>query len=674
MESFNFNLLSHLIKHNVFSFLYLQSSLYKEYSIQAACFLGISTLYYIILLIFGGSMRRLFFITVLCGACVAVIGAPWNVLDSDAQANRQPTKSLSQAVSNTLLPQLLERRAPLSYCVEGVPKLKKYAALLEKGYTQWASATAQMIRQANRAEEFADLLPFLEKPLLFQQQFCSYNPRIENSFHPFMEETYWDTSYYPQMEQIRLIILPEREVRRVCSGGEYGEAVACTSSQAGPHVIVMAQLEEADFVSWWSSLMHEIGHTLGMGEGYILGTAKNNPFLGTKPGRRSIMQAEGSTQFSCDDADAFIVFSDALSIPGKPARTGRTARSFQSLCEDDPIWYVDGLQQNRPPRLGGDDRGFSQTSYRDNGKVERFKQFPPQPKDFYAALRLFDSRLSKTPSSKSGGMTYYAAEDGRTFVVEELEDPSVKRVFTLRGKNLLGQTFLDFSSKDSVQALTSLNLEKNKTRLLRIESIFRRTDNPDYGTYFIYSLFEGVVNDGVLSKASARIAYAYKDWILVSFIEPGDLKTTTVLLEKNPDGSGQRMQVLQIDREQEPVGDNFILTLTDVKRGEPLSARYQKYLNVFASSASESMHSELSGMGKVNVMQFNKKTRVGDVSTKNVSAWASQVLDLHSKMGRAIEYQLDGGLAPTGKRALAEFQQLFRPSPHVPSAQPVRRK
>lgn len=618
-------------------------------------------------------MRRLFFIAVLCGAYVAVIGAPWNVLGSDAQPNHQPTKSLSQAISNTLLPQLLERREPLRYCVEGVPKPKKYATLLEEGYTQWASSTAHIIRQANRAEEFADLLPFLEKPFLFQRQFCSYNPSIENSFHPYMEETYWDTSYYPQMEQVRLIFLPKDKVREVCSGGKFGEAVACTSSKAGPHVIVVVQLEQADPADWWSSLMHEIGHTLGMGEGYILGTAKNNPFLGTKPGRTSIMQAEGASKFSCDDADAFIIFADALSVPGKPARTGRTARSFQSLCKEDPIWYVDGLQQDRPSRLGGDDRGFSETSYRANGKVDRFKQFSPQPKNFSAALRLFDSRLSKAPSSQSGTMSYYAANDGRTFVVEELEDPSVKRVFTLRGNNLLGQTFLDFSNEDSVRAVTTLNLEKSKTRLLRVESILRRTDNPDYGTYFIYSLFEGVVKDGVLSKPSARIAYAYKDWILVSFIEPGDLKTTTVLMEENPDGSGQRMQVFQIDREQDPMAGNFIMTLTDVKQGEPLSARYQKYLNAFASSTSESMQAELSAAGQVYVTQFNKKPLVGEVSAKTVSAWASQVLDLHSKMGRAIEHQLDGGLAPTGKRARAEFLQLFRPAPHMPSAQPARR-
>lgn len=614
-------------------------------------------------------MRRFFLTGFLCGMCGVAFGAPWNVLDNEAQTHYKPSKSLSKLAADTLLPQLLARREPLRYCVEGAPFVKQYAHLLERGYTEWASATARIIRQANRADEFADLLPFLEKPLLFERQFCSYNAKIEDAFHPSMEETYWETNFVPQSEQVRLIILPKDQVARVCFHAEYGEAVACAGSpEFGAHVIVMARAEETESSEWWLSLLHEVGHTLGMGEGYALGAVKNSPFFGTKPRAASVMKGQGEPQeCSCDDADAVIVLSDALSIPGKPARRGDTARTFQSLCTDDPIWYVEGRQQNKPPRAAGDARGFSQTSYHADGKVNRFSMFAPFPKGFSGAFRLFDTELSAGRASAADGMTYYPASDGRTFAVEELEDPSFRRLFTLRDKHLLGQTFLDFSTPGTLRASTTLHLQNKNTRLARVETLHRRTDNSRYGTYFVYAVFEGRVREGVLEKTSARMAYVFKDWMVVNLIEPGETKITTFLLEKGK--GGQQMQVYQGDWEKELAGGSFALTLTDVTPLGELSERDKKYLQTFASAADEGMRAELLSAGESSVTQLGKSSD-GNISAKKVSAWAAQALDLHSKMGRALQYQFDGGLLPARgcSKTFPEFQTLFRPMPHVPSA------
>lgn len=616
-------------------------------------------------------MRRLLFIAVLCVIGVISFGAPW-ALDGDVPSHK-PSKSISKTVGKTLLPQLLTRREPLRYCVEGAPRSDKYSSYFEQGYNEWAASTARIIRKAKRADEFSDLLPFLDKPFLFKRQPCSYNPQIEDLYHPNMEETYWETNYSSSPEQIRLIVLPPYQVSRVCSKTDLNGVACAGVLESGGRVIVMPLSEETDAVEWWYSLLHEIGHTLGLGEGYVLGGSANNPLFGTKANRPSVMQGENmSPGFSCDDADAFIVFSDSLSIPGKPARTGKTARSFKSLCVDDPIWYVDGRQQNRPPRATGDAGGFSQTSYHSDGKVARFARFAPNPTGFSAAFKLSDSNLGGRPSSHADGVAYYIAQDGRTFAVEDLEDPAVKRIFTLKDNNLLGQTFLDFSKKDTVRAVTALNLQKNNMRLLRVESAHRVAESEDE-IYFVYALFEGAVKDGTLYNMSARMAYVFKDWILVSLIEPGQAKTTTLLMEK--DSRGQRMQVFQGNGGKDLAGGSFLLTLTDAKPAGALSDRDKKYLKTFASTAEESMFDELSGAAKTSITQLGKDS-VGGISASNISSWAAQALDLHSKLGRALQYQFDGGLVPAGgsAKASAQLRQLFRPAPFVPSAKATQRR
>lgn len=618
-------------------------------------------------------MRRLSFLAVLCCAGTFVFGAPWAALDV---GNSKPQKSLSKLTGETLLPQLLARQEPLRYCIEGVAQPKQYAPVLEKGYNEWASSAAGMIRQEKRADEFADLLPFLERPFLFKRQFCSYNRQAEERFHPMLEKSYWDTTAFPEEEQLRLILLPQEHINRVCGGGNpLGTSVACTMKlDGGLYVIAMPLAEETEPEVWRSSFLHEIGHTLGMGEGYATGATKNSPLFGTKANRPSVMQeANHNSGLTCDDADAFIVFSDSLSVSGKPARSGKTARTFKSLCSGDPIWYVNGLQQDRPPHMAGDADGFSETSYKSDGKVSRFNRYPPNPKGFAAAFRLFDAGLGGQPASKSGAMSYYSADNGRTFVVEELGNPALKRVFTLQNKHLLGETFLDFSNEGSVYASTTLNLQKRNSRLLRSESVHRHV-NPDYGTYFVYVIYEGVVNEGVLSNVSARMAYVFPKWMVVNLMEAGRSKTTTFLLEKDSAGRGQRMQVFQADPEKDFPSGAFLLTLTQAKPQGALSARDKKYLENFWSSTDEGARDELSAMGKTAIVQLGKPAAVRDITVKDISSWVSHALDLHSKLGRALKYQWDGGLAPASgqTKASSELQNLFRPTPFSPSSNPVR--
>lgn len=567
------------------------------------------------------------------------------MLDDGAYARNKPEKSLSKLLENTLLPQLLSRQEPLRYCVEGTSFPDIYAGLLEKAYSSWFTSTARFIRQTNRQEEFADLLPFLEKPLLFERQSCARNAKIERSFHPYVEQEFWETRFAPRSEQVRLIVLPEESLGVVCAAPEHGSAAACAGVRAvfGAYVVVLPEDYNKDFADWRASLLHEAGHTLGMGEGYAFGAIKNSPFFGTSKRRPGLMSAQMESQqkISCDEADAMIIFADALSVPGKPARTEKTARSFQSFCQDDPVWYVDGRQQKRPARVAGDERRFLQTDFTADGRVKQFLAYTPQKEGFAEAFHLYENVFA-VPASQTGGMQYYAQPDGRTVVVEELEEKGYKRIFTLRDKHLLGQTILDVSSPEEVRASTLLDADGGKTRLVRVERVIRQNREDGYGIIFLYLQMEGRVKRGTLEQTSFRAVYAFKDWLMVNLIEPGSSVVTSFLLEKNPAGPGDKMQVYLGDLRQFLTGGSFRVGTSDVKALGELSARDRKYLGTYAANAAKSMEIELSSAAGSSITQLGKNAAVKPVSVQDVSLWMQKAAELYSKLGRSIQYQLDG--------------------------------
>lgn len=611
-------------------------------------------------------MYRVFLSLFLCCVSVPALAVPWGVLDDNAFVQNKPEETLSALLSKTLLPQLLARQEPVRYCVEGAPSPDAYASLVEKAYTSWFTSTARMIRKAKRTEEFADLLPFLEKPLVFERQACSESEAVNDWFHPHVENDFWEKNFSPRREQLRLIIVPPEAIASVCATEEYADAVACAVSRevTGAYIVLMSQDKDSEPAQWYSSLLHELGHTLGLGEGYALGAPQNSPFFGTHARKDTLMgnQTDEVQKFSCDDADAMVIFADSVSIAGKPARTGPTARRFQSFCTKDPIWYEDGRQQNRPDRTTGDNRRFLYTSFTPDGRVKQFLAYMPKPSGFADSFRLTEA-LSES-SYSVGSMEYYPAKDGRIFVAEDLEDDSYKRIFTLRGKHLLGQTVLERSSEDMARASTVLNMGIGKKSLVRVENILRATNHAQYGVYFVYTLFTGEVKDGELQHTAARSAYIFKDWMIVNLIDPDVAATTTLLIEKNGGGQGQKIQVYQSDWLDEFLsGGSFVFGEDGVERTGDLSEKDKKYLQNFASGSAERMRSELLSAGGVTISAWGQKAAVRPVSDKQVSAWMGNSLKLYSDVESAVKNYLDESPFSSEKHNFrAELKTRFQPS------------
>lgn len=618
-------------------------------------------------------------LTFLLGLCgLLVFAAPWAPLDEGSHMHNKPAKSLSNLVDKTLLPQLLARQAPLRYCVEGAAEPDGYASLVEKAYMEWFAKTAQIIRRANRADEFADLLPFLDKPLLFQRQSCARNKQIEDSFHIWADPDLLEQNPASSTEQIRLLLLPPERLSAACNFSAAGSSVACAGApkQFGAHVVVMPYLSSDGKSAWWSTFLHEVGHTLGVGEGYKLGETKNSPLFGTGFRQGGLMNAQSDepATFSCDEADALIVFADSVSVPGKPARKGKTARTFQSFCAQDPVWYSDGLVQKREPRSAGDESRFSYTDYHADGTARRFNSFPPDLQGFASSFRLFENLPSAAPSV-SGGMTYYPASGGRMLAVQDLEDSGIKRIFTLKDKKLLGASVLEAPGPDGASSVTLLYSKDAKVRRIRKEAIERGTKE-DGEPFFVWVQYEGVFKQGAMRDASARVAYIFRDWMVVGLVEPGIQASTTFLLENAPaKEGGQRLQVLQMNDDTVLASGSFSLVNGKVKRLGDLSERDGAYLQKLFSL--NSMHDELLAASGTAVFGLGKPAAARDISAKDVLAWSWTAGKLHSQASSVVKNYLSGspfGLerSRANKNAFGEFSLCFRPAPPIHIATPAR--
>lgn len=609
-------------------------------------------------------MYRFFLCLFLCGVSLSALADPWGVSDGNSFKDKKPKKTLSALISKTLLPQLLARQEPLRYCVEGAPNPEEYASLLEQAYTSWFTSTAQIIRKANRTEEFADLLPFLEKPLLFKRQACSENKIVNDLFHPYVEDDFVEKNFSARREQFRLIIIPPEAIGYACRSEEYdyAEAVACAvlPEFAGSYIVLMSQDKNSKPAQWSSSLLHELGHTLGMGDGYALGESYNSPFFGTHPRKDTLMGTASVQKISCDEADAMVVFADSVSVAGKPARTGQTARRFQSFCTEDPIWYEDGRPQNRSARYTGNNHRFLYTSFEPDGRVKQFLEYMPQASGFVDSFRLTET--FPTQSYSIGSMKYYPAQDGRIFVAEESEDNSYKRIFTLRGKHLLGQTFLTRFSKDAVHSSTVLNMGSGKKSLVRIEDIFRVTNHDPY--HFVYMLFTGEVKNGKIKHISARTVYALRDWMIVSLIEPDVEATNILLIEKNDSSQGQKIQVYQSNwRDEFLSGGSFVFGEEGWEKKGELSEQDKKYLENIASDSVKQMRDVLSSaVGGAEAAQGGNAD-VRPVSSKQIYAWLENAVKLYSEMESAVKHHLDDSPFSSDKYNFsAELKTYFRPS------------
>ena len=249
------------------------------------------------------------FLCVLAPACLAA--AQWGVLHNYTEGAYSDGKPIGQRY---LLRRALEGkpiRVDLRY--SDASKEPKYREIISAAYAQWFSEPARLIRRAGREEEFADVLPLLERGIKVQ-----FADKEEDS-------------------DIRIYIIPLKQVQQACGSA----AAGCFSLE--PFLLIympednfLRKLASSGRMSLQSISLHEIGHSLGLSDQYLQGRSQNSHsvYSGPEPSQSAM---RSNNKLTCDDADGII---NLIDITRGTSRGG--AEGWRSLCKKSDVYYANG--------------------------------------------------------------------------------------------------------------------------------------------------------------------------------------------------------------------------------------------------------------------------------------------------------------------------------------------
>lgn len=288
-------------------------------------------------------------LAILLGSFPLQAAAPYNHLQEVAQ---RPADFLADKILHT---------DQITYCVEIPPhqndllKPEHIDLFIQASLREWTYGIALQIRQAGRAEEFADIISILEKPLtlikwkncpadvtaphpdisfLISQTQCEKLRHEPVSFFSLEQEgnfpficiekiwgsnplrTFSDTEYLPRANtDYGQKILRERY--------HIFETIA-----AGGYTAQMQQaLWETDRFFFYdedtisSIILHEVGHAFGLGDEYL--PTRPTSYASAQAGQ-GIMRHTFSP-IGCDEIDGIITLLDRLR---------NQQRTFQSFCQN----------------------------------------------------------------------------------------------------------------------------------------------------------------------------------------------------------------------------------------------------------------------------------------------------------------------------------------------------
>lgn len=267
-----------------------------------------------------------------------VYGAPWGI-DTPAR----PASMLQRIVA----------RQPVSVCVDG--DLSQYSfnpAQLGEAVSRWLRNIYSQISSSGRAEEFKDLEDVLTRPVIINEQNCSYNESIAKQFGRMLNKGSGANGYpYASVqENIRVILLPPEYVSAQVGGKKIVGYLLGQTAQR-PAVIALNGASP-DIELLWQDMSVALAipkQSNGENQGYVV---------------------NGGTNFSCSDLDDFILGLDCVAGV-RPRRGG--AEGWKSFCRGSLKRYVNCQAQGGWRREG--ERGLpSREAYEVWRQVAAHKQ------------------------------------------------------------------------------------------------------------------------------------------------------------------------------------------------------------------------------------------------------------------------------------------------------------
>lgn len=240
----------------------------------------------------------------------------------------------------------------------------------------WTQGTASYIRQAGRAQEFADLLPLLDNAQFVQMKNCnlSAEPEMAPLFPEdqqgkkadlafFLAPDYCGTlsnrvisfyferlpfgpfiCVYPDKHLSLLTPATDLRVKAMLRSDEdralsaqsnailHQTAAGKATDQTWPQLWKLDRFVSVDEGGLFSLLVHEIGHAFGLADEYTLKDI--DPVYASLETHPGVMQRLFD-RAGCSEADGLITLLD---------RQMGKSRTFTSFCQDGPL-FTDGVEQ-----------------------------------------------------------------------------------------------------------------------------------------------------------------------------------------------------------------------------------------------------------------------------------------------------------------------------------------
>lgn len=254
-----------------------------------------------------------------------VYGAPWGALadfDLPVQPDADAPKTMGERY---LLPQILAGK-PVRIFVDAPgasdKDYAKYQEILAKSYNKWFTGTADVIRSAKREQEFADIMPLLQKGV--NVEFVDHASAADIWAH----------------------ILPWSEVRWKCgpsAGGCYQRREGETPDLFLPKDHFVLKVLSSGQLGLSRVGLHEVGHSLGLSDQYdkAKDSTSHHRYSSAQSGKGVMSSLK---KFSCDDADGIVNLIDLVRGVARGGNTG-----WKSLCPKSQDYYIRSQSALRSP-------------------------------------------------------------------------------------------------------------------------------------------------------------------------------------------------------------------------------------------------------------------------------------------------------------------------------------
>lgn len=255
-----------------------------------------------------------------CIVCVPLLGAPWSGFENIDRPTDGSSPNFKPGDDYLISTVLKGEEVDLSVKLEEKDEKnrQKFEDLLAQAYNEWFAKPAEIIRAAGRAEEFADVLPVLTRGI----------------------KVTFDRKATPDLT---VYIVPFAEIIRTCGGGT--GACYCPEEKELwlPKDNFFLYVVTAGRFSTKSGGLHEIGHSLGLGDQYQQARSEHSHpvYSSSEPGQ-GIMNSGRS--ITCDEADGIVNLIDIVRGSSRGGEYG-----WRSLCKKSKDVYSYGQPLDRGP-------------------------------------------------------------------------------------------------------------------------------------------------------------------------------------------------------------------------------------------------------------------------------------------------------------------------------------